>query len=247
MQVCASPSGIPSRKKTSDERWRLAAILCIPWWFQPRNISGIVVRLLQQEQKRTREHSARAVGCQPFREVPQVPLTLSEFPWLLAEVDAVRLFRMVLKPAFTWEKEYWRSTCTWTFSCFHSYHNFWASKRQPLFVVCCRNLNNVYKILQSLAAEIVKYSWFCSSNKHHLSIWLLSSGVFNCKSQIILLHRRYYFRLFLMGHSQISCLKSVEEEDYTWLALASIQAWEGKVRVAGHHSAFPIPPIVGLC
>jgi hypothetical protein len=45
------------------------------------------------------------MGCQPFRQVPQVPLTLSEFPWLFAEVNAVRLFRMVLKSAFTWEKE----------------------------------------------------------------------------------------------------------------------------------------------
>jgi len=39
-----------------------------------------------------------------------------------------------------------------------------------------------------------------------------------------------------MGHSQIICLKSVDEVDYTWLAPASIQAWEGKVRVAGRAS-----------
>jgi len=67
--------------------------------------------------------------------------------------------RTVLEPAFTWRRKgdidvspvhdfFFVSTLT---------IDFWASKRLPVLNVCCRNQNNVYKILQSRAAEIVTY------------------------------------------------------------------------------------------
>jgi len=70
--------------------------------------------------------------------------------------------RTVLEPAFTWRRKgdidvspvhdfFFVSTLT---------IDFWASKRLPVLNVCCRNQNNVYKILQSRAAEIVTYRYY---------------------------------------------------------------------------------------
>lgn len=126
-----------------------------------------MVGLLQQEQKGAGEHTARAVGCQAFRKVPQVPLTptgvhvlpnwMQSICWNLhlpggkREIDVLPVHDLFFfVPTLTID--------------------LWARKRLPSLDVCWKNQNNVYKILQSLASKIVTYSLFCLSSQPRFTL-----------------------------------------------------------------------------